>query len=298
MARQITLASIRAKAQTVSDLATALSAFSVYEFNRAINDAKAALYDELTSNFQDDYCVPATLTLTPDSDPSAQGQFSALLPGTGPNWALDTVYAVGDVRHAAQVDSQGNVTASWNSYVCTAPGTSALVGNGPQGTGTGIADGVGTTWDFVPSFLKLLLCQAQLGGADWTTIDRYNLRELDIDRSGFGRWLGGTYRWMRYQLRGTSKIYVQPSPPPATVIRIQYIPVQPDLVLDTDLLDGVNGWEELVCYDAAIEACFKQNLVTDQLEAKRAQIAERIRANSPNRDAANPERVRNVRPEW
>ena len=297
MARQITLASIRSKAQTLSDMTTALSVFSVFEFNRAINDSRAALYDTLTNEFQDDYTVPLILNLTADTDPGASGQFSALLPGTGPNWAPDTVYAAGAVSQAVQVDSQGNITASFNAYVCVTPGTSALTGNGPQGTGAAIADG-SAVWNFQPSFLKSVLVQAQFGNSAWVTIDRYNLRELDVDRSNLGWLLNGLWVWMRYQIRGTSKIYAQPSPPPTSVLRLQFIPVQPDLVLDTDLLDGVNGWDELIAYDAAIEALYKQQVPTDQLESKRAQIAERIRAAAPNRDAANPLRVQNVRPEW
>lgn len=51
-------------------------------------------------------------------------------PSSAPAWAKSTVYAQG-----------ATVSVGTSVYTCTTAGTSAASGNGPSGTGTGIADG-------------------------------------------------------------------------------------------------------------------------------------------------------------
>ncbi|MER9056411.1 hypothetical protein [Mesorhizobium sp. M0910] len=70
---------------------------------------------------------------------AAAAMYFALTTGwLAPAWTISTVYSV----PGQLVANAGNI------YQLVTPGTSAGAG-GPTGTGTGIADGVGTTWDYI-----------------------------------------------------------------------------------------------------------------------------------------------------
>jgi hypothetical protein len=99
---------------------------------------------------------------------------------------------------------------------------------------------------------------------------------------------------LRYRLEGS---YVEFIPQPASnqTIRLRYIPRPVTLLADSDILDGVSGWDEYVIVDAAIKAMQKEESDVTILMARKEALLRRIEAAASNRDAGEPEVVSDVR---
>lgn len=78
------------------------------------------------------------------------------------------------------------------------------------------------------------------------------------DRSEFGGPLttGEPVAWAHYQTR---KVAIMPAPNSAYAYVAWYLPVLPDLALDSDTFDGVAGWEDFITWDVVCRV-----LVRDQ----------------------------------
>ncbi len=81
------------------------------------------------------------------------------------------------------------------------------------------------------------------------------------------------------------------APDDTATVRIRYIPIAPTLDEDSDAFDGVNGWEELVVLNAAIDVLNKRGQDPSMLMGKRDRFVERMRFNV-GRDAGDPPRIR------
>lgn len=81
------------------------------------------------------------------------------------------------------------------------------------------------------------------------------------------------------------------APNTTATVRLRYIPSAPLLTDDAHTFDGVNGWEELIVLNAAIDILNKRGQDPSALMAKRDRLVERIRLNI-NRDAGEAPRVR------
>lgn len=99
---------------------------------------------------------------------------------------------------------------------------------------------------------------------------------------------------LRYRLEGN---YVEFIPYPAQnqTIRLRYIPRPTTLLADSDILDGISGWDEYVVVDVAIKAMQKEESDVQVLMAQKAALLVRITAAASNRDAGEPECVSDVR---
>ena len=75
------------------------------------------------------------------------------------------------------------------------------------------------------------------------------------------------------------------------MVRIWYAPRPSSLLLDTDIIDGISGWEDFCILDAAIKALKKEESDTSALEMELAGILSRIEEASENRDIGEPETV-------
>jgi hypothetical protein len=73
-----------------------------------------------------------------------------------------------------------------------------------------------------------------------------------------------------------------------------YVPACPRLVLDTDIFDGVNGWEEYIVVDVARKAKEKEESDTTELVNSKSALIKRIEDSAPNRNAGQPGRVTDI----
>ena len=99
---------------------------------------------------------------------------------------------------------------------------------------------------------------------------------------------------LRYKLMGDTIVFL-PDPPQGKKIRLWYVPASPTLVEDTQLIDGINGYEEMIISGVCVMIANKQEQdAAPFLGAKRSQ-QKRIRDEAPNRDAGQPARVTDSR---
>lgn len=99
---------------------------------------------------------------------------------------------------------------------------------------------------------------------------------------------------LEYRLFGNN-ILLKPQPAGNQVIQLWIIPRPNVLMADSDILDGISGWDEYVVVDAAIKALQKEESDVSVLMAQKQALLVRITAAASNRDVGMPEAVTDVR---
>lgn len=99
---------------------------------------------------------------------------------------------------------------------------------------------------------------------------------------------------LRYRLVGNQIEFI-PQPASNQTIRLWYIPRPTTLLADSDVLDGISGWDEYVIVDAAIKAMQKEESDVSVLMAQKQALMTRITAAANNRDAGEPEVASDLR---
>lgn len=138
-------------------------------------------------------------------------------------------------------------------------------------------------------FYKLRgLDRSASGGSDWYTIHPFQFEQRNDNRSRF--IYRALYPDARYRIYGNQLIIV-PNDMASGNYRLWYVPKYTPLVLDSDTVDGVNGWEEYIVIDAAIKCLQKEESDVSTLMAQKQMLMQRIQNMATNRDAGAPERV-------
>jgi len=141
-------------------------------------------------------------------------------------------------------------------------------------------------------FYKLRGVDAKLNSQDWDTLKPFAFNERN-KRQNMGAWNYLGLSNVRYRLVG-SNIAFTPTPDSAIEIRIWYIPVATELVLNTDELEDLNNFSEYVIVDTAIKMMQKEESDTTILMAQKAALKRRIEEAANNRDAGSGESISDV----
>lgn len=151
-----------------------------------------------------------------------------------------------------------------------------------------------------PDFYKLMGIDLGLGTVTaqnpngWLTLKKFSFASRN--RYVFGNvptnFLGIT--GLRYRLEGNYLEFI-PQPASNQTVRLRYIPRPTVLLSDSDILDGISGWDEYVIVDSAIKALQKEESDVSVLMAQKMALLKRIEAAASNRDAGEPECVSDVR---
>jgi hypothetical protein len=151
-----------------------------------------------------------------------------------------------------------------------------------------------------PDFYKLMGIDLGLGtntpgsANGWLTLKKFNF--ADRNRYLFGNvpisFLG--LLGLRYRIEGQYIEFI-PQPSSNQTLRLRYVPRPVTLLADSDILDGISGWDEYVIVDAAIKAMQKEESDVSILMARKEALLKRIEAAASNRDAGEPESVSDVR---
>ena len=91
-----------------------------------------------------------------------------------------------------------------------------------------------------------------------------------------------------------NELELLPRPPIGQTYQHLFVPAPADLTDDTDIVDGVSGWEEFIVVDAAIKMLLKEETSAVPLERERVRLIDRIQEASENRALATPRRVVDV----
>lgn len=145
----------------------------------------------------------------------------------------------------------------------------------------------------VPSdFYKLIGLDYQFNGGEWVTLKRFNFVDRNKHNAIYSRYALGMPD-LRYRLLG-DKIKILPEDRASGTYRLWYIPRATLLSIDSDTLDGVNGWEEYIIVDCAIKCKEKEESDTSALQFAKQQIKKRIEEMAQNRDSGEPAVISDV----
>jgi len=128
----------------------------------------------------------------------------------------------------------------------------------------------------------------QAGADRW--VELFELMPQERNRYGVGT---AGDQALGYRITGTT-ITFYPTPASGQVYRHIYIPAPTNLSGDSDTVDGVSGWEELIVVDAAIKCLQKEESNTVPLERDRERLMARIEEMAENRALNTPRRVVDV----
>ena len=179
---------------------------------------------------------------------------------------------------------------NWYQFTTTSTATSYAL---PDGSSTYLLKDGSTT---APAFWKLLGVDLQLGSASngWLTLKPNPFVERNRLNGPYAQLAYGLRTQLKYRLAGNT-LWLTPQPASGQVIRIWYVPRLTVPTADTDVIDGVTGWEEYLVIDAAIKALQKEESDCSLLMAQKAAIIARLEAEAENRDAGAPPVVGNAR---
>jgi hypothetical protein len=140
-------------------------------------------------------------------------------------------------------------------------------------------------------FYKGLGVDLQINNAldRWVRLNRFNFSDRNRFQSAVAQPILGRTN-LRYRFRD-NVLWFTPVPSAGLTFRLWYIPRLTELVLDTDVLDGVSGWTEYVIIDAAIKALQKEESDVSVLSGQKQAMIARIEAAAENRDAGSPSTV-------
>jgi hypothetical protein len=165
-----------------------------------------------------------------------------------------------------------------------------------DGTNAAYALPNGTNYDGAKPFYKLqgVDCGLSTTNDAWVTLKKYDFiaRNRYVFPNLTSTFLGVFN--MQYRVMG-DKIRFIPLPSGAQYIRLWYIPRLTELLQDTDILDGISGWDEYVIVDAAIKALQKEESDVSVLLAQKMALKDRIESSAMNRDAGEPDTISNTR---
>lgn len=95
---------------------------------------------------------------------------------------------------------------------------------------------------------------------------------------------------LQYRFVGNSIRFI-PQPSSSQPIRIWYIPRRAQLLEDTDVTDGYNGWTNYIIARAAKYALDKEESDSSKLDAEILYLKQRIEESAPNRDEGQADTV-------
>lgn len=153
-------------------------------------------------------------------------------------------------------------------------------------------DGGSTLFPLPADFYKLLGVEVALNPNDpnsWITLRKFEFVQRNLwNYPNVYTFYGITN--LRYRLNG-SNLMIVPIASANQTIRIWYCPRPNILMKDTDLLDGISGWEDYVILDAARKMLLKQEQDTSEIVQEMQFIVNRIEQAAENRDPGEPETV-------
>jgi hypothetical protein len=148
-----------------------------------------------------------------------------------------------------------------------------------------------STYTLPSGFYKLLGVDRSLGGDNYYPLTPFNFRNRNAVAVNNRRF--GVVPYLQYRIVGDTLRFV-PEDQAVGEFRIWYVPKATLMTADSDTIEGVNGWEEMVVIDAAIKCLIKEESDTNQLSLEREILRKRIDELALNRDAGEVQTIQDV----
>lgn len=146
----------------------------------------------------------------------------------------------------------------------------------------------GTNEYTLPSNFYIVLGVDYLVNSKPVPMSRFNFRDRHLYN-----YLDARPEIVRYGIWGQQLVFKPQAPKSATVV-LWYVPTITKLVNDSDVLDGVNGWEEFIILDSAIKAMIKEESDPSALIAQLQMVKDRIATMSKDRDQGEPQKTTDI----
>lgn len=154
-------------------------------------------------------------------------------------------------------------------------------------------DGANQSFALPNDFYKLLGVDIALSPnpplSYWVTVK--NLQFIDRNSQTFmSSYAYGGITNLKYDIQGNN-IFFAPIPQGSQSIRLWYAPRPRQLINDTDIVDGVSGWEEYIVVDVACKMLVKQESDPTAFAVQKAAMLRRIESAAENRDVGEAQRT-------
>lgn len=158
-----------------------------------------------------------------------------------------------------------------------------------------LSDGITERYPLPYDFFKLKGVDVQVAGnqSGWLSVPRVNFPERNRFAIPYQLYYGIRTN-LHYRLSGKF-IWLMPVPAAGQWLRMHYVQRMTPLVADTDVLDGVSGWEEYVIAHACMNARIRAEEDASDFRQIKADMAGRIDAIAESRDIANPGTISDTR---
>lgn len=147
------------------------------------------------------------------------------------------------------------------------------------------------TYSLPATFYKLLGVDRSIGGSEYFPLKQFSFRDRNLKRINSRRL--GLAPNLEYRIFGDT-LYIVPEDQAAGDYRIWYVPKAVLMSADSDTMEGVNGWEEMVVVDAAIKCLIKEESDTQALMVEREIMRKRIDELALNRDVGESQQIQDV----
>lgn len=154
----------------------------------------------------------------------------------------------------------------------------------------------GQNYDEAPAIYKLYGVDLGLDNSSnaWVTLKKYDF--ISRNRYVYPQ-LTSTYLGvfnLRYRLLG-DKISFIPTPSSGQVVGLWYYPRLTMMLADTDVMDGISGWEQYIICRSAKYALDKEESNTDKIDQEIGYLKSRIEGSAQNRDVGQGDTISQVR---
>lgn len=284
------------------------------ELQSYINQSWAELYDRIVL-FDQEYLL--RYVDIPSSVASSAGDFDILYDGstgvvrTIQSFASAVGYATGsatlvqgsnatatvDIVVSAGVITSVTLTGGGNGYKPTSATVNTAVLNITQGAFNTATATVYLDSDFYKCKGVWLSNGSSNSAAAWDPLRRFQwdsqnmLRQADAYYGG----LGSVPLYRLFTLNGREKVGIAPMV--SGTYRVWYYPAPYRMIASTDRIDGRAGWDEWVVKDSAMKCLLKEESIEQatSIKAVRDELFQRFELHAADRDASQPERIRDVR---
>jgi hypothetical protein len=143
------------------------------------------------------------------------------------------------------------------------------------------------------NFYKLMGIDAAITGGKKISLNRIEWAERNnswedaASVSDFGTNL-------EYNILGNT-LMLNPAPLSGIELTVWYTPVAPKLTTSTQIIDGINGWEEFIVLECCVRIYEKQEMDPSSFVRQKKEMMERMQEVGQNRDAGTPRKVSDSR---
>lgn len=153
-------------------------------------------------------------------------------------------------------------------------------------------DGINSEFALPSDFYKMEGIDLNVNASNFITLKPYMFNERARFQNGSNWSANNQAQGPRYHIKASVIDFVPL--PSVNNLTMYYIPTCPELVLDADTFDGINGWEEYVVVDAAIKMLQKEESDVSVLMAQKQALIKRINDMAENRDMGHSFKVQDV----